>query len=685
MKNRFSLLIALLAIVAMVFPTSAFAANAANPWHFDAEFGGFVIDEPQDGSMDVGISEDLAQADPVLGAILMNVRNGVPAKWTMTVDSEIIMCVGEVYLDGKLIASKTNCDGKNVKVGSGEIVIKNSTGPTGGFRDTVTSGGWHVENPGTSCPPLDGICWDKTDGLDWTGAADGSADIHQASDYEALQAVREGAVVEIDYSVPGQIVGTCHILIEKLEDGKVMASFERHDCGQIDTAIKFPAGTYRFSNSTSEQGGWRLTPWFGSGWRADQKVPANYSFVELVPGSVSSPSLDSAPAGSEDSESDEVVPPSDSVKAELVKVEGSKITFNVTADGVYKLNQEGNLASEQLSATATNGSVTFVMKSGNKSFQLANVPVTSKVNGWSVCPNATDWICKDSNSANPASNGSAGAPEEPSSETDKPNVWQRIIAFWYGDSIPDTTGALQSRAPRWGFWSTLFVLGILGFGAYLLWLGIKWIWNKIFHRPAAGTATAHGNATPAPANQHGAAAATHTPATAAAHAPAAQPQQPAHTPTAQPTPAVQPQATPAPAQQGAQQANLQGTAVQNRGGAQQPARGGRRGQNRGGGQRNQRGAQPAQPRNQQAAAAPTLTSVSSLSPGTRAKTVTLVGTNFTQRSNAKVNGNNISATYVSPTKLEVKIPANMRTRGNTIQIKVVDPNGSSSVKNITVR
>ncbi len=405
--------ITVIATLALAIP--AFAQGTL-PWHFDATFGGFVIDEPVNGSTDVGISEDLAEMDPTYGPLLMNVRNGVAAKWTTTVDGEIVMCVGEVYLNGTLIETKVNCDGKNVEVGPGEIVIKNSVGPTGGFRWTPSAGtGWHTEDTRTTCPPMDGTCWEQQ-GADWvwTGSTDGSADIHQASMSDVLEWVRSGGVVEINTTVEGQIVGTCHIKVELLDsNGTVTASYVRHDCGLIDTAIKVPAGHLRLSNSTSEAGGWRWSPMFGFGWRASQTAPANYQFVELTPVTAGPAVEPTTEATEEATEEPAAAGTPEAVTATLrEQTSDNRLIFDVSSNGEYLLLQEGNEESEQLRETAVNGSVAFTTKPGNTAFQLVGVQVTSSDPNWIECEGAEGWFCfSEAEAAAPAGAAAPAASE----------------------------------------------------------------------------------------------------------------------------------------------------------------------------------------------------------------------------------------------------------------------------------
>lgn len=81
------------------------------------------------------------------------------------------------------------------------------------------------------------------------------------------------------------------------------------------------------------------------------------------------------------------------VTGTLVSVDGNVVTFSVTSDGEYKLSQEGNIQSEVVVATASNGKVTFTMKTGNSAMQLQGVTVTSNVTNWQPCDGAADWLC----------------------------------------------------------------------------------------------------------------------------------------------------------------------------------------------------------------------------------------------------------------------------------------------------
>lgn len=70
------------------------------------------------------------------------------------------------------------------------------------------------------------------------------------------------------------------------------------------------------------------------------------------------------------------------------------LVFKVSSDGEYLLLQEGNVASEQLKATAVGGEVKFVTKAGNKAFKLVGVEVTSLDPAWTSCT-ADGWFCYD--------------------------------------------------------------------------------------------------------------------------------------------------------------------------------------------------------------------------------------------------------------------------------------------------
>lgn len=270
------LLVTVVILTGLTFSFNAAPVAAQDPflgWHWDAPFAGYVLDGVQDGNNDIQVNE----TNPSLGPILLGIRGGAPAKFTTSVPGKIISCMGEILVNGVKVDSKTNCDGRETEVQAGEIVIRKSTGPTGGFRWTPKKdAGWQV-GASQGCPPQDGICWERQpDGsYKWTGAVDGSADVHQASHPEALAWIRQGGSVTLQTTVPMQVVGTCHVRVTL--NGVLIE--ERHDCGKINTPIKVGPGTLVLDRSTTDQGGWRLSPQEGYGWRAPAptSTPVPYS------------------------------------------------------------------------------------------------------------------------------------------------------------------------------------------------------------------------------------------------------------------------------------------------------------------------------------------------------------------------------------------------------------------------
>ncbi len=251
-----------------VEPVSASAPSPSseNPqWHWDAGFGGFVIDEVQNGMIDVHMDDTLI--DSVYGPIIFAVQGGSPTKFHTDVPGEITFCVGKIEFNGNVVAEETNCTGNVVKVDAGEIVVKDTTGPTGGYRWSPQSGfGWKKSAPQT-CPPLDGLCWEQQDSnWVWTGALNGEADIHQAAMSDVLEWIRAGGVVTVTMSVPSQVIDTCNIKVT--HDGKVVE--DRQDCAKINEPIMLEPGTIVLSESLGENGGWRLSPEPGHGWRKDE-------------------------------------------------------------------------------------------------------------------------------------------------------------------------------------------------------------------------------------------------------------------------------------------------------------------------------------------------------------------------------------------------------------------------------
>jgi len=162
--------------------------------------------------------------------------------------------------------------------------LVNSRGPIGGMRWQPAMDGYMATN--TDPCNVDGSCWklnnDETT-YSWTGSVTGMSDVHQAAYADVLTWIREGGIVDVTTSVPTQIIGTCHIKIDVLDEtGKAVYSYERHDCGLINQAVKIPAGHIQLSNSTGAQGGWRLSPWFRFGWRAQEAMPADYDYIDIT-------------------------------------------------------------------------------------------------------------------------------------------------------------------------------------------------------------------------------------------------------------------------------------------------------------------------------------------------------------------------------------------------------------------
>lgn len=249
-------------------PVSASAPASANEqpkWHYDTTFKGFVIDEPQDGHIDVHMDDELI--DGIYGPIILQVRAGAPTKFTTTVPGEITICTGTIKVNGNSVWEGSNCEGKLVPVEVGETVVMSSTGPIGGYRWSPQNGfGWKSGNP-DSCPPLDGLCWKQVENrYEWFGAQDGMADVHQAAHEGALSFIRAGGVVTLTMSVPTQVVGTC--VVTAINNGKEIEA--RNDCSKIDQPILLEPGEVVLIGGGGDIGGWRLSPQDNFGWRKDK-------------------------------------------------------------------------------------------------------------------------------------------------------------------------------------------------------------------------------------------------------------------------------------------------------------------------------------------------------------------------------------------------------------------------------
>lgn len=249
-------------------PASVPSTNSGdNPeWHYDVEFKGFVIDNPIDGNIDVHMDDTLL--DSIYGPIIMSVQAGAPTKFVSTVPGEVVFCVGEIYLNDVLVVKKSNCDGEVVRLDAGTIIVRETRGPTGGYRWSPQSGfGWRIDEP-TTCPPLDGVCWSKTDyGWDWNGDNTGMADVHQAAAPEVLEHVRAGGTITLTMTVPTQVIDTCFVSV--YQDGNMIGS---HDsCEQMETPILLEPGEFVLVGGGGESGGWRVSPRKGFGWRVDEQ------------------------------------------------------------------------------------------------------------------------------------------------------------------------------------------------------------------------------------------------------------------------------------------------------------------------------------------------------------------------------------------------------------------------------
>lgn len=77
-------------------------------------------------------------------------------------------------------------------------------------------------------------------------------------------------------------------------------------------------------------------------------------------------------------------------------------------------------------------------------------------------------------------------------------------------------------------------------------------------------------------------------------------------------------------------------------------------------------------------------SVSSVTVGSPATTVTVTGTNFTKSAVVKFNSTSLTTTYTSPTQISATIPASSLTTAGTFGVTVTDTGGTSNSVNFTV-
>ena len=293
-KNQFLLTIATLVTVLTMFFASfgmntaaaAPAAQAEQTWVYtnEAGFKGFELQETVNGTTDVGVDNDLAKADPMLGPIYDAVQGlGYGMRFNTSVSGKVIFGTGTLSVDGELVETRNLENYEGFPVEAGEIVyIPNGPSRNNGARWTPDSGeGWREGNTSSDCPPNDGTCLTISgDTVTWTGDISGMADIWQGTK-EALDAVRAGAVMTIKFPNAMQVIQTCDIKIEQLDldNGSVLNTFERHNCDEMNVAIKLNPGYYRFSESTGDSGGYRIRPWFGIGWMSNETMPADYLYV----------------------------------------------------------------------------------------------------------------------------------------------------------------------------------------------------------------------------------------------------------------------------------------------------------------------------------------------------------------------------------------------------------------------